>query len=166
MSRLACDVCQRQFRSASGLNWHLDRMHDHLDEDVYSDSARFDAGYVETDLLEITVESLRAEFTGHLDRLTGSITKLSNEMEEVRRQLGEAGKSALAVQALSAETTRQSDRNAAIDELMHAVSTLVWDLDRPNRKPSIFASFAAGGPVNPPDLPYAREKVEAFFASF
>ena len=97
-----------------------------------------------------------------VDRLEESITRVNNEMEEVKHRLGEAEKSALAVQALSAETARQSDRNAEIDELLHAVSTLLWDLDRTNRKPAIFASFAAGGPVNPPDLPHAREKVEAY----
>lgn len=162
MNQLACYLCQQQFKTASGLSWHLDRIHDRLAVDAHSDPSSFDEAYVEADSPEITVESLRAELAEQSDEFVEYITRLSHDMEEVKGRLREAEKTALTVQALSAETSRQSDRDAEIDELLQAVSTLLWDLDRPNRRSPIFPALASGGPVRPSDLSGARERIEVF----
>ena len=162
MNQLACHVCQQQFKTASGMNWHLDRIHDRAVGDVTSDPSSLEEDCLESGSLDIKVDSLFAELVEQGDRFEESLTKLNHEMAEMKRRLREWDETALMVQALSTETLRQSERDAEIDELLHAVSTLLWDLDRPNRRPQIFAAWASGGPVTPPDLPYAREKVEAF----
>ena len=160
MNQLACSVCQQQFKTASGLSWHLDRIHDRSAGDVHPDPSSFEEDYVEADSLEITAGSLRAELTEQGDRFGESLTRLSHDMEDMKHRLREAEKTA---QALSSETARQSNnRDAEIEELRHAVSTLLWDLDRPNHRAPILSALASGGHVEPPDLSGARETIGAF----
>ncbi|MCH8189663.1 MAG: hypothetical protein IIB66_13385, partial [Proteobacteria bacterium] len=132
MNRLACHVCQQQFKNESGLSWHLDRIHDRPVGDVrfiQSDpcanshdayalgSARihaqssFEEADDEVDSREIEMESLRAKLMEKCDRFLERITGLSHEMEEVKHRLRDAEKSALTVEALSVESARRSDRN-------------------------------------------------------
>ena len=162
MNNLVCHVCQQQFKAASGLSWHLDRIHDQSVEDVHTEPSSLEEDCSEADSLAIKMDSLPGELMEQIDRIGESLTRFSHDIEEVKRRVFEWDKTALTIQALSTESFRQSERDVEIDELLHAVSTLLWELDRPNRKPQILASFAAGGAVNPPHLPYAREKVAAF----
>ena len=66
MNQLACRVCQQQFKTASGMNWHLDRIHDRAVGDARSEPSSFEEVDAEEDALEIAMESLRAELTNRL----------------------------------------------------------------------------------------------------
>ena len=182
MNRSVCEVCQQQFKTESGLSWHLDRIHERrsIDRDVLQsiavpsnceprdlESVRADNRSRPEELdsergladLELTGASI--DETDERDVLLKKLENMRQELEDMKNRLKAAERLDPTVHTLVAEIARRAEPDRKMSELAQAMSALLWALDRPNRGSTNLVDSISGLMLGPSELNRVRETIRA-----
>ena len=148
MSHLICSVCHRQFKSSSGLRWHLSRIHDRAVDRTWPGILAETRELAKGENVLAERRNRAEEGWGELASLNEGGTPceaLQQRSQDLEGQIAHLGAGIEDLKRLVADLASAGDRAremlAESDEVVQAVTLLLWASDRPNRVPTSVADL-------------------------
>jgi len=166
MAQIPCPECEKTFRTESGLNWHLERIHAYSQGDQggnpqpdqlslqqeAEDIAQFEGTRDAVEALEQRIEGIatsHSEFSDGLARLSNRIEDLEKGVAPVAQLQQQVGEQRAKMPELLREVS-------GLETVANSLSQLVWKLDQ-DHKERITLRDAMMAQPSPAELNQARE---------